>query len=482
MTGTNRGRTFRPHPWQIKPWRDKSLVLLMDGPAGSGKSHIAANKVDAYLRKYPNATGLMLRKTRESMTNSTLLFYDRMVVGNDPHVRLKRNDKRFEYANGSLLAYGGMKDQQQREAIRSIGLEGGVDIIWIEEAHLFTLDDFEELLPRLRGKAAYNYYRGEGYSHEQAKSMAWVQIILTTNPDSDQHWIYKRLILGGEASRYFSLTADNPSNPDNYESTVLGKLTGVRRLRLKDGKWVAAEGAVYEDYRYEVHVIEPFAIPAQWPRYRAIDFGFTNPFVCQWWAEDPDGRLYLYREIYMSQRTVADHADQIKQLEAGVDPGVWKDLTDKDRERAWSLGERITRSTADHDAEDRATLSKAGIHTTAAKKAISVGIQKTQERFRVQADGKPRIFLFNDALVEADPLLEAQKKPICTMDELGGYLWQKGQDGKPNKEVPVQVDDHGMDTMRYMVMLLDSPQQSSTAPAAMRGLYRPRPKKQGPRS
>ena len=33
----------------------------------------------------------------------------------------------------------------------------------------------------------------------------------------------------------------------------------------------------------------------------SVDFGFTNPIVIQWWAEDPDGRLYLYRELYRDE-------------------------------------------------------------------------------------------------------------------------------------------------------------------------------------
>ena len=29
--------------------------------------------------------------------------------------------------------------------------------------------------------------------------------------------------------------------------------------------------------------------PINWPRYLAVDFGYTAPFVClQWWARDPD--------------------------------------------------------------------------------------------------------------------------------------------------------------------------------------------------
>ena len=34
----------------------------------------------------------------------------------------------------------------------------------------------------------------------------------------------------------------------------------------------------------------------------------TNPFVAQFWAEDPDGRLYLFVEIYMTHRLVEEHA------------------------------------------------------------------------------------------------------------------------------------------------------------------------------
>jgi phage terminase large subunit len=59
-------------------------------------------------------------------------------------------------------------------------------------------------------------------------------------------------------------------------------------------------------------------------------------------------------------------------------------------------------------------------------------------------------------LVEADPLLEEAKKPLCLDDEIVGYTWQKTQDGKPDKEQPVKVDDHGCDTMRYIVKYVES--------------------------
>ena len=71
-----------------------------------------------------------------------------------------------------------------------------------------------------------------------------------------------------------------------------------------------------------------------------------------------------------------------------------------------------------------------------------------QRRLRPAGDGKPRLFVFPDALVERDPALVEAKLPTCTAEEFDGYVWPKGQDGRAIKEVPVDVDNHGMDQRR----------------------------------
>ena len=360
--------TFNPIPWQVAPWRDTSPVVLLTGSAGGGKSRVAAEKLHGFCLRYPGSTALMLRKARESMTNSTVIFVDRKIItGSDPRVRHFSSKSRFEYVNSSVLTYGGMFDDKQREQIRSIGQDGSVDLVWMEEANRFTEDDFNELRARMRGKAA-----------------PWTQIVLTCNPDAPTHWIYKRLIERGEAKVYYSGALDNPYNPPAYIES-LKSLTGVLGLRLRDGKWVQAEGAVYEDYDPSLHVVDPFEIPTEWRRIRVVDFGYTNPFVCQWWAFDGDGRMYLYREIYMSQRTVRAHSEQITRL---------------------SQGERTERTVADHDAEDRATLQENKISTEAATKDISPGIQKVAARLKSAGDGKPRLFILRGCTVETDWRME----------------------------------------------------------------------------
>jgi len=227
-------KVFKPLPWQSAPWKDTSEIMLLSGSAGGGKSVLAAEKIHGFCLKYPNTTAVVMRKTKDSMKNSTVLQLERGVIGKDPRVIHVRNRDRFEYSNGSILAYVGMSDPKARDRIRSFGIFGGIDIIWMEEATEFEEEDFNEVLARLRGTAA-----------------PWRQIILTTNPDGPAHWIHIRLIIGGEddedVSVYYSGAIDNPHLPESYRRN-LARLTGVQYQRLVLGKWVLGSGVIFDTW------------------------------------------------------------------------------------------------------------------------------------------------------------------------------------------------------------------------------------------
>lgn len=413
---------FTPLPWQNPtqggPWRDMSEVLLLAGGAGSGKSAFAAEKIHALCLRYPGSMALIVRKMRESMQNSTILFFETVVLRGDPSVRHLKSAHRFEYANGSILAYGGMKDEQQRQAIRSIGAQGGVDWVWMEEANAFTRKDFDELKARMRGKAA-----------------PWTQMILTTNPDSATHWINRELIHGGGASYYSPRPEDNPTLRPEYVAK-LRTLKGVELERLYYGRWVQAEGVVFPEYDgNNTHLVDPFDIPPSWRRIRVIDFGFVHPFCCQWWAISPDGAMIRYREIYKTRTIVAEHAARINEL---------------------SRGEKIEATICDHDAEDRATLEAAGIRTQPAYKDVKRGLQAVRARLSPARDvhgnpaGKVRLFYCRGALVEEDASLREANAPTCTEQEFERYIWAGDA-----KEEPVKKMDEGMDCTRYAVAYVD---------------------------
>jgi PBSX family phage terminase large subunit len=415
---------YKPYPWQVKAWRDTSRVCVYGGGAGGGKSRAAAEKLHGFMKKYPKAVGIALRKAREFASKS-VVYAIQNAIGDDPSVRYNSSDLVFHYDNGSRIFIAGMKDEGQRQALRSINGDGSADFIWCEEANALTEDDYNELLGRLRGNAA-----------------AWRQILLTTNPDGPMHWIKTRLIDGGEASVHYSSAVDNASLPAEYRAT-LASITGVLGMRLRDGMWVQAEGVVYDTWSDALHMLDrmPDGWHA-WRKLRVIDFGYVNPFVCQWWAIDPDGRMYRYREIYMTKRTVADHAAKINLL---------------------SQGEHYEATVCDHDAEDRATLKQHGISSVNAIKDVSRGIQAVQQRLARGHDDKPRLFLLKNALVERDSALVEERKPLCTEQEMTGYIWQTAPDGKPNKEEPLKLNDHGVDCLRYAVMYVENPQRMMQA-------------------
>lgn len=387
-------------------------AVLIDGPAGTGKTHAVLEKVWGLANKYPGTRALLVRKTRASLTESVLVTWETKVCPpGDPILDgpTRAHRQSYVFPNGSVVVCGGLDNPD-----RIMSTE--YDLVAVFEATEATEDDAEKLQTRLRNGV-----------------MPYQQIIFDCNPGAPTHWL-KKMSDDGRATRFPSRHEDNPSVTPEYLG-VLDRLTGHRHARLRLGLWAAAEGVVYPEFDAAIHIID--AMPAGWERwrkFRAIDFGYTNPFVCQWWAVDSDGRMYLYREIYHTQRTVADHAKEIRRL---------------------SIGEVYEATVADHDAEDRATLAQEGISTIAARKDVTVGIQAVAARLRAAGDGKPRLFILRDCRVGQDAALREAKKPTCTAEEWDGYVWNKTKEGKPTKEDPLKVDDHGLDTLRYAVQHLD---------------------------
>lgn len=403
----------------------------MAGPAGTGKSRACMEKLNLLALLNPGMRGLIVRKTAVSLTTTALATWRKFVVAEalktgtvQYYGGSAEEPAQYRYENGSAVMVGGM-DRSTRI------MSSEYDAIYAQEATELTEDDWEALTSRLRNGG-----------------VSFQQLFADCNPERPTHWLKKR----ADSGRTKMLESRHQDNPAYYKEdgtlTIAGEaymskldnLTGMRYLRLRKGIWAAADGLVYEGFDPAVHLVDNFEIPNNWARYWAIDFGYTNPFVCQWWAEDPDGRLYLYREIYKTRTTVDEHAQEI--LRHVTNDGEWTEP-------------RPSAIVCDHDAEGREVLQRALRQSTvAAKKTVTDGIQAVQQRLQIAGDGKPRLFLLRDSLVSADADLKDAKKPVCTIDEMSGYVWDTSA-GKQNKEQPLKQDDHGADAMRYMVAQLD---------------------------
>lgn len=87
------------------------------------------------------------------------------------------------------------------------------------------------------------------------------------------------------------------------------------------GKSIHKTGLVYKefvkDYKPDGHLIRPFKIPREWPRYRAMDVGRDHPTVCLWAAVAPNDSVYVYREYVARNTTVQEDADKILTMSKG---------------------------------------------------------------------------------------------------------------------------------------------------------------------
>lgn len=435
---------FVPRGAAKKLFACRADEVLMSGPAGTGKSRACLEKLHMMCLLNPGMRALIVRQVAASLASSAIQTYEKLVaiealvVGIvTPFGGSLREPPGYKYSNGSFIGYGGLD-----KPTKIMSTE--YDVIYVQEAIELTLTGWEALTTRLRnGRVSFQ------------------QLMADTNPEADTHFLLQRCN-AGTTTLLESRHEDNPRYFDDAGLlTIEGRtymarldnLTGIRKERLRYGKWVGAEGIIYDEYDAAVHLVDRFDIPASWPRYWVIDFGFTNPFVCQQWAQDPDGRLFLYREFYFTGKTVDEHVVDILDAVSEPDPDYVHPV---DVERLPHHGRKWTEPKpeliiADHDAEDRATFTKyIGLSTVPAKKTVSDGIQAVQRRLRRAGDGKPRLFFLKNSLVRRDAALVAKAKPTCTPEEIVRYVWDVVE-GKVSKEQPRKVDDHGMDTTRYMV-------------------------------
>jgi terminase large subunit-like protein len=432
--------------------------VLVSGPAGTGKSRACLEKIFAVCLATPGAKALILRKTLSSLGSSALETWRKYVVPEAIATGVvvyyggsKEEPAQYRFKNGSKVIIGGLD-----KATRIMSTE--YDIVYVQEATEITLDDLEMIKTRLR-----NW------------KISFQQLLMDCNPAGDKHWLKLRcdektcrMILSRHEDNPILFTDDGEMTEKGrkYIEDILDKLTGVRHKRLRLGLWVSAEGIIYEEFDPATHVLPWTYIdedgeecrvefPDNWTRYWVIDFGYINPFVCQWWAEDPeDGTLYMYREIYMTKRTVEEHCQQIMDIVAPEKVMIINDhLNRVKREvaiREWIEPKPVMIIT-DHDAEGRATFEvKTGLGTQPATKVVYEGINLVKERMTLNDNGESRLYIMADCTVERDQSLVDRLLPASTEEEASGYIWKVTADGRIQDE-PVKKDDHGMDDIRYIV-------------------------------
>ena len=473
--GTPIRHEYHPRGGCKEVFDSKEEEVLVSGPAGTGKSRACLEKVFAMCLLTANTRALLLRKTARSLGSTALVTWRNFVVKEALETGevvyyggSSQEAAQYRFKNGSTVTIGGLDNPTRI-------MSSEYDVVYVQEATEITITDLEFIKTRLRNWRT-----------------SFQQLIMDCNPAGDKHWLKLRCN-DGKTKLIHSRHEDNPRlfaecAPETegaiayYGSStgfvrvtkrgaayiaILDSLTGVRYKRLRLGLWVSAEGIIYEEFDPAVHVLpwevdddgNRVPLPSDWPRYWVIDFGYVHPFVCKWYAEGPDGELYMYREIHMSRRLVEEHASQIMSLVTEERTIEWYDHLNKTMrtktETVWTepYPDAVI---CDHDAEGRKTFEKhTGIGTKPAIKWVDEGIDLHKARLKVdERTGLARFYLMADALVEVDEHAREHLMPISTEEEYASYVWKVAPDGRTKPE-PVKLDDDGVDCDRYMTMEKD---------------------------
>lgn len=331
---------WKPQPRQLKflravginhpfdkggvPKPPAASLIGYGGAAGGGKSASLLASCIIYAITYPGSVCGYFRRqfTHLSAPNGPIMKSRELLTG---IAKYNTSTHTWTFQNGSVIFFCNAENEGDLIA-KYQGTE--FDMVCFDEATHFPWPMISYIIfSRMRSRKGYP-----------------VTALFGTNPGGIGHSWFKRIFVqSGEPEETNEVEveegrmrtvlfvpaklADNAllEKADPMYRQNLESLPEHLRRQLLDGDWDMAEGMAFTEYRESRHVVAPFAIPDEWIRFRALDWGYAKPYSCVWFCVDFDGRIYQYRELYGyggrpdvgTKEDPEDVAIKIMQLEKG---------------------------------------------------------------------------------------------------------------------------------------------------------------------
>jgi len=412
--GAGGGHTYTPIGGCEQLYTAHETEVLISGPAGTGKSRACLEKLHRAISKKPSSRALIVRKTRTSLTNSALVTYEEKVLENDPRVIgnvHRENRSVYRYPDGGEVVIGGLD-----KPTRIMSTE--FDFIYVQEAIELDDRDWESLTSRLRN----------GVLPDQ-------QLIGDTNPDHPHHWLKKRCESG--TTRY--IESHHEDNPTLFNQTLktwtqkgleyilrLDGLTGVRKERLRYGRWVQAEGVIYDNFDVRFNVTIHAEYNPEWAVIGGADDGYVHgdgpgyatyhPRVILLGQETPQGGFHIFYELY---QTLALPEKTLDDLAREPYPPAERFYVDSSA------------------AELKARIWEKGIPSVGATHPVNEGIKNLRRLIGPDENGQRLLYI--------------HPRCINLIRELSAYVYDaNARIANVGEPKPLKVDDHGPDCARYL--------------------------------
>ena len=375
--------------------------VIMKGSAGSGKSVDTAQHYILRLMKDRGRNLVCVRKIDVANRDSTFaelqgalwrMFGDAW----EKYWKINYSAMIMECkANGNQILFRGVKDEAQREKLKSITFKRGkLTDVWIEEMTEITQADFEIIDDRLRGELPEGQFYQIRGTFNPVSAHHWIKKVFFDRPDPDvltHHSTFRDNRFIDEAYRR-RMQRRKEIDPEGYQIYGLGEWGEVGALILSN------------------YIIEEFDTSPERFDYmvNAQDFGF-NHANCIGEVGFKDGELYLCQELYVFEK---DTEEIIRLAEGKFRKSItmYCDSAEPDRIRMWK---------------------KAGY------RALPVKKEPNSVRAQIDHLKQHRIHIH----------------PSCvnTIKEIQQWKWKKDEKTNTYTEEPVNFFDDAMAMLRYSI-------------------------------
>jgi len=449
------------HPKQELALTTRATEVLYGGAAGGGKSHLIRMAAIIWAATIPGLQVYLFRRIREDLIKNHVegpSGFRAFLSGWSEAGLCKIVEDEIRFWNGSKIYLCHCKDEKDRFKYQG------------SEMHVLLIDELTHFTDRIY-RFLRNRVRMVGIDLPPEYEGRFPRIVSGANPGGIGHQFVKATFIdpapalevysaspdeGGMLRQYIPARLDdNPSMAEadpGYEQRLQGLGSDALVRAMRWGDWDVVEGAFFDNFRADRHVVEPFEIPSEWMRFRAADWGSAKPFAIGWYAmvsDDhhlPDGRvlprgaMVKYREWYGCKLD-----EQGRYI-----PDVGLKMTAEDVGRGIKLreaGEKIEFGVMDPSAfaEDGGPsimmrIQEAGVYFRKAdnKRVAGRGAMGGWDQLRARldgdGDGRPMLFFFSNC-----------KHTIRTIPAL------RHDENRP-EDLDTTAEDHAADETRYACM------------------------------
>ncbi len=420
---------------------------LYGGSVGGGKTYALLLFSAMRRMSIPGSRGIIFRRTypeieRSVMPESRKIF---------SFFGAKYNEVKhhWKFPNGSIQEFGHCESEE--DVYKYQGPE--YQDICFDEATHFTFFQYNYLKTRLRTVIP------------GTKTM----VRLATNPGGVGHaWVLEQFIKPSqhqpiwsdpdnpESKKTFTFIqaklTDNPylmENDPNYANRMkeLKKSSEKKYMALVEGRWDVYEGIYFSEWDKNLHITRSVHGPSPHTiKFLSLDWGFAEPACVLWFEATPLGRIFVYRELYVTRKSPKELARMILDMSPEnevyeymrASPEIWGKKVETEN------GGEVIKELMQIELGDRILMQKAN-------NARVAGWLKCREYFSIAPDGYPWVQFSPDC-----------KESIRTIPA----LIHEDRPGRNSEDIRPDSEDHCGDSFRYGVTSLKEVPKSPLSPYA----------------